>query len=118
MTTQYTLIEMYRYTYTEQARTDNDDDNEMSWTRTRGACLQIDKNNTNILSETKLPLIVHVSVYKYKNKQDDIPLSSFYYSNISIILQSIFSSGRIKRNTFCDIRNGPQDEREALKGTT
>ena len=30
MTTQYTLIEMYRYTYTEQARTDNDDDNEMS----------------------------------------------------------------------------------------
>ena len=118
MTIQYTLIEMYQYTYTEQARPDDDDDNEMSWTRTRGACIQIDKNNTNILSETKLPLIVHVSVYKYKNKQDDIPLSPFYYSNISIILQSIFSSGRIKRNTFCDIRNGPQDEREALKGTT
>ena len=116
MTIQYTLIEMYQYTYTEQARPD--DDNEMSWTRTRGACIQIDKNNTNILSETKLPLIVHVSVYKYKNKQDDIPLSPFYYSNISIILQSIISSGRLKRNAFCDIRNGPQDEREALKGTT
>ena len=32
--------------------------------------------------ETKLPLIVHVLVYNNKNKQDGIPLSLFYYSNI------------------------------------
>ena len=30
MTIQYTLIEMYQYTYTEQARPDDDDDIEMS----------------------------------------------------------------------------------------
>ena len=46
------------------------------------------QNNTNIPSETKLPLIIHVSLYKYQNKQYDIPLSPFYYSSISTILQS------------------------------
>ena len=46
------------------------------------------QNNTNIPSETKLPLIIHVSLYKYKNKQYDIPLSPFYYSSISTILRS------------------------------
>ena len=38
------------------------------------------------------PLIVHIVIYKYKNKQDDIPLSPFYYStNILTILQFIFT---------------------------
>ena len=46
------------------------------------------QNNTYIPSKTKLPLIIHVSLYKYKNKQDDISLSPFYYSSISTILRS------------------------------
>ena len=36
---------------------------EMFEIRTRGACIQINQKNTNILSETKLPLIVLVSIY-------------------------------------------------------
>ena len=35
----------------------------------RKACIQLNQNNTNILTETKLPLIIHVSVYKQKNKR-------------------------------------------------
>ena len=43
-------------------------------------------------NRTLQPLIVHIVVYKYKNKQDDIPLSPFYYStNILTILQFIFT---------------------------
>ena len=44
-------------------------------------CIQINKNNTNILGKTKLPLIVLVLVHEYKNKQPDIPLSLFYLTN-------------------------------------
>ena len=65
---------------------------EMSQTRARGACTQMDLKNTHILRETKLPLIVHVSVSKSKDKPDNIRLSPFYYSGISTILRSIFYS--------------------------
>ena len=65
----------------------------MSYTRTRGAYMQINQNNTNVLSLTKL----HVSLYTFRyintkiNKMN-IPLSPFYPSNISPILQSFSSS--------------------------
>ena len=65
---------------------------EMSQTRARGACAQMDLKNTHILRETKLPLTVHVSVSKSKDKRDNIRFSLFYYSGISTILRSIFYS--------------------------
>ena len=58
------------------------------------ACTQMDLKNTHILGETKLLLIVHVSVSKTKDKRDNIRLSPFYYSGISTILRSIFFSKR------------------------
>ena len=80
---------------------------EMSWTRTRGACIQINQNSTNILSETKLLLIVHVSVYKFKiNKMTCLfPSSitlifrqSFDLSSLQTILATHTRPTRIKHN--------------------
>ena len=58
---------------------------EMSQTRARGACTQMDLKNTLILMETKLHLIAHVSVYERKDKLENIRLYPFYYSSISTL---------------------------------
>ena len=66
---------------------------EMSQTRARGRAHRWILK-THILGETKLLLIVHVSVSKTKDERDNIRLSPFYYSGISTILRSIFFSKR------------------------
>ena len=58
---------------------------EMSQTRAREACTQMDLKNTIILMETKLHLIAHVSVCKRKDKLENIRLYPFYYSSISTL---------------------------------
>ena len=58
---------------------------EMFQTRAREACTKMDLKKTLILMETKLHLIVHVSVCKSKDKLENIRLYPFYYSSISTL---------------------------------